>query len=328
MKTRLLTAVLFCGLLLGSASTSVYAEAEALEPSQIRQEMMQNPVPVNEFLESNLGKLQTKVQEANQAGKIKGPEDMKALISEDAKNVFAKAPEFRKTLTEPEYRLKLDAELIQIGAAAGMVAEVVELLNNWKAGEIKDSLIITAAQLFQQSKAEFSPAFDELLKETAKSKDEKIAKFAGNLLNEFFRNPVGKAFPAFPAGKKTTDGQDLTLERFKGKVLLVDFWATWCPPCRAEVPEIVKTYKAYKDKGFEVVGISFDEDKSAFESYLKENEMPWPQYFDGKGWENEVGPTYGIQSIPAMYLLDGEGKVVSTDLRSGKLEEELKKLLK
>ncbi len=328
MKTRLLTAVLFCGLLLGNVSNSVYAEPEMLEPSQIRQEMMQNPTPVNEFLESNLGKLQTKIQEANQAGKIKSPEDMKALISEDAKNVFAKAPEFRKTLKEPEYRLKLDAELIQIGAAAGMVTEVVELLNNWKAGEIKDSLIITAAQLFQQSKAEFSPGFDELLKETAKSKDPKIAKFAENLLNEFFRNPVGKPFPAFPAGKKTTDGQDLTLERFKGKVLLVDFWATWCPPCRAEVPEIVKTYQAYKDKGFEVVGISFDEDKSAFEAYLKENNMPWPQYFDGKGWENEVGPTYGIQSIPGMYLLDAEGKVVSTELRGGKLEEELKKLLK
>ncbi len=328
MKARILTAILFCGLLLGTVSSGFAAEPETLQPDQIRQEMMQNPVPVNEFLESNLGKLQQKVQEANKAGKIKGPEDMKAIIGEDAKAVFAKAPEFRKTLKEPEFRLKLDAEMIQIGAAAGMVDEVVGLLNNWTSGDIKDSLIITAAQLFQQSKATFSPAFDELLKETAKSKDPKIAKFAENMLNEFFRNPIRKAFPAFPAGKKTTEGQDLTLERFKGKVLLVDFWATWCPPCRAEVPEIVKTYTAYKDKGFEVVGISFDQEKDAFDKYVKENAMPWPQYFDGKGWENEVGPTYGIQSIPAMYLLDGEGKVVATDLRGGKLEEELKKLLK
>lgn len=290
--------------------------------------MMQHPGPVVEFLEANLGKLQEKIQAAGSEGKIKGPEDMQALIGEDAKIIFAKAPEFRKTLKEPEYRLKLDAELIQVGAAAGMIAEVVTILNNWQPGEIRDSLVITAAQLLQQGKIDFTPDFDALLKETAKAKDPKMAEFAGRMLNEFFRDPVGKAFPAFPVGKKTTDGQDITLERFKGKIVLIDFWATWCPPCRAEVPEIVKTYKAYKDKGFEVLGISFDQDKEAFEKYLKENEMPWPQYFDGKGWENEVGPTYGIQSIPAMYLIDGEGKVISTDLRSGKLEEELKKLLK
>ncbi len=328
MKSRFVTAALLCGLFIGSASTGLFAEPELLDPAKIRQEMMQNPAPVIEFLEANLGKLQEKIQEAGKAGKIKGPEDMKALIGEDAKSVFAKAPEFRNTLKEPEFRLKLDAELIQVGAAAGMINEVVGLLNNWKSGEVKDSLVVTAAQLLQQGKTDFTPEFDVLLKETANSKEPKIAEFAGRMLNEFFRNPAGKAFPAFPADKKTTDGQVISLDRFKGKVLLVDFWATWCPPCRAEVPELVKTYKAFKDKGFEILGISFDQDKEAFEKYIKENEMPWPQYFDGKGWENEVGPTYGIQSIPAMYLIDGEGKVISTDLRSGKLEEELKKILK
>lgn len=328
MKSRFVTAALLCGLFVGSASTGLFAEPELLEPSKLRQEMMQNPAPVIEFLEANLGKLQEKIQEAGKAGKIKGPEDMKALIGEDAKSVFAKAPEFRSTLKEPEYRLKFDAELIQVGAAAGMINEVVAILNNWKSGEIKDSLVVTAAQLMQQGKTEFTPEFDALLKETANSKEPKIAQFAERMLNEFFRNPAGKAFPAFPTGKKTTDGKDISLDRFKGKVLLVDFWATWCPPCRAEVPELVKTYNAYKDKGFEILGISFDQDKAAFEKYLEENKMPWPQYFDGKGWENEVGPTYGIQSIPAMYLIDGEGKVISTDLRSGKLEEELKKILK
>ncbi len=328
MKSRFLTAALFCGLVAGSASNCLYAEPETLEPAKIRQEMMQAPGPVIEFLETHLGKLQTKIQEASQSGKVKSPEDMMALIAEDAKNIFAKAPEFRKTLTEPEYRLKLDAELIQVGAAAGMIDEIVGLLNNWKAGEIKDSLVITAAQMLQQNKTVLTPAFDEILKETAKSKEPKIAQFAERMLNPFFRNPAGKAFPAFPEGKKTTDGSDLNLARFKGKVVLVDFWATWCPPCVAEVPGLVKTYKAFKDKGFEIVGISFDQDKDAFEKYIKENEMPWPQYFDGKGWENEVGPTYGIQSIPAMYLIDGEGKVISTDLRGGKLEEELTKLLK
>ena len=133
------------------------------------------------------------------------------------------------------------------------------------------------------------------------------------------------------AGANTLEFTDQNFEaEIKNSTVpvLVDFWATWCPPCRAEVPSIVKAYKEYKDKGFEILGVSFDQDKAEFEKYIKENEMPWPQYFDGKGWENEIGPTYGIQSIPTMYLLDGEGKVVTTDLREGKLEEELKKLLK
>ncbi len=137
----------------------------------------------------------------------------------------------------------------------------------------------------------------------------------------------GGVFQPFPAGMSTTDGQPLSLERFKGKILLVDFWATWCPPCRAEVPHLVAAYDKYKAKGFEIVGISFDKDRSALDNYLSANKMTWPQYFDGLGWNNKVGKTYGIRSIPSMVLLDGDGKVVSTNLRNGGLERELEKLL-
>jgi peroxiredoxin len=94
------------------------------------------------------------------------------------------------------------------------------------------------------------------------------------------------------------------------------------------VPNLVKAYEEYNKKGFEIIGISFDESREKFDEYIKENKMPWPQYFDGKGWQNEVGPTYGIQSIPTMYLLDKDGKVITTDLRGGKLEEALAENLK
>jgi thiol-disulfide isomerase/thioredoxin len=97
--------------------------------------------------------------------------------------------------------------------------------------------------------------------------------------------------------------------------VLLDFWATWCPPCRAEVPDVVATYKKYHDKGFEVVGISLDQDKSALLAFTKEHDMAWPQYFDGKGWDNDVSRGFGIDSIPAMWLVGKDGKVITTNAR-------------
>jgi peroxiredoxin len=136
---------------------------------------------------------------------------------------------------------------------------------------------------------------------------------------------VGKPFPPF----ETTDldGKPLTLEQYKGKVVLVDFWATWCGPCVQELPHVKKTYSAFHDKGFDIVGISLDEDKNALTSFLKTYEMPWRQHFDGKGWNNEVAAKYGIQSIPATFLLDKSGVIIGTDLRGDTLEKAVEKAL-
>ncbi len=112
----------------------------------------------------------------------------------------------------------------------------------------------------------------------------------------------------------------------RGKVILIDFWATWCPPCRAEVPDVVSTYKRLHDKGFEIVGISLDQEKDALVKYVAVNGMTWPQYFDGKGWQNEISSSFGIQSIPTMWLVNKKGFVVSTDGRDN-LEAQAEKLL-
>src|ERR1700679_1361257 len=82
------------------------------------------------------------------------------------------------------------------------------------------------------------------------------------------------------------DGRKVDLAQLRGKVVLLDFWATWCPGCRQEVPEVVNTYRKYHDKGFEVVGISLDQDKDALQAFTSEHGMTWPQYFDGQGWDN------------------------------------------
>ncbi|MDI1311484.1 TlpA disulfide reductase family protein [Prosthecobacter sp.] len=122
------------------------------------------------------------------------------------------------------------------------------------------------------------------------------------------------------------DGREVDVSKLQGKVVLIDFWATWCGPCVAELPNVIKAYKELHPKGFEIVGISLDSDKAELEAFVKEKGMEWPQYFDGKGWKNEISTKYGITSIPAMWLLNKKGMVVSTDARGG-LEEQVAKLL-
>jgi thiol-disulfide isomerase/thioredoxin len=109
-------------------------------------------------------------------------------------------------------------------------------------------------------------------------------------------------------------------------VVLVDFWATWCGPCVVEVPKIVATYGKLHEKGFEILGISFDEDKSKLDNFTKDKGMKWPQFFDGKGWKNELGQKFGINSIPRMWLVNKKGMVVDTNGRED-LESKVEKLL-
>lgn len=136
---------------------------------------------------------------------------------------------------------------------------------------------------------------------------------------------VGAKFPDFD--EKDVDGKPLAIANHRGKVVLIDFWATWCPPCRAEIPNVVATYKKYHGQGFDVIGVSLDEDRQKLLSYIKDNNMTWPQFFDGQGWSNQLAVKYGIEAIPATYLLDGNGVIIATDLRGDALEQAVAKAL-
>ena len=129
----------------------------------------------------------------------------------------------------------------------------------------------------------------------------------------------GALFPGF--SEKDVMGQPLSLANYKGKVVMIDFWATWCPPCRGEVPNVVATYQKYHDKGFEIIGVSLDQDQQKLLAFTKENNMTWQQYFDGQGWGNKLAVKYGIESIPMTFLLDGNGKIIGKDLRGQELTD-------
>ncbi len=122
------------------------------------------------------------------------------------------------------------------------------------------------------------------------------------------------------------DGRAVDVSAMKGKVVLIDFWATWCGPCIGELPNVLAAYERLHPKGFEIVGISFDQEKDTLESFVKKRGMGWAQYFDGEGWGNKFGKEFGIRGIPSMWLIDKKGNLRDLEARDG-LTAKVEKLL-
>lgn len=126
---------------------------------------------------------------------------------------------------------------------------------------------------------------------------------------------------------KAYDGREVNLSQLKGKVVLVDFWATWCVPCVKAMPRVKAAYQKYHATGFEIIGISLDDEEAPLKKFLKEEQIEWPQHFDGKGQDNKFAVEFSLGRIPAVWLIDKKGKIRFIDPEE-KLEESIQLLLK
>jgi peroxiredoxin len=233
-------------------------------------------------------------------GKLKGGKNTEKDLSEELKQFDTLLARYKEEKTD---------DVAQIVLMKAML--YVQVLDNPEKG----------LESLKQLKSDFHETepgkkADDLI---AKVQQQQAAKkIQGNLA-------VGSKFPDFE--EKDLAGKPISVSNYKGKVVLVDFWATWCGPCVNELPNVLKAYEKYHPQGFEIVGISLDSDQERLANFIKNRKMGWQQFFDGKGWGNKLAGKYGVNSIPATYLLDSDGKIVAKDLRGEALEAQLAKML-
>jgi peroxiredoxin len=156
-------------------------------------------------------------------------------------------------------------------------------------------------------------------------KSSKYGKEVAVLIEKATATDIGSKAPEFTISD--SKGNQVSLGSFKGKYVLIDFWASWCGPCREEHPNLINAYNIYKDKGFEIISISMDSNKDSWTRAIAEDKIIWTQLSDLKAKQSEVGKNYGISVLPTNFLIDKEGKIIARNLRGNGLEIKLKELL-
>lgn len=207
---------------------------------------------------------------------------------------------------------------------------------------VLDQYLTQSLQLVEQPSGAHEYALSGVIRALEKNKNSLYGKYAQRFVDTYqnkypdLANQIqqqirqltlfeeGRVAPDFT--QLTPEGESLSLSDLRGKYVLIDFWASWCGPCRRENPNVVRMYDTYKDKGFEILGVSLDRDKGRWLAAIEKDQLTWQHVSDLKGWSNAVAQQYSIRSIPRTILLDPEGRIIAKNLRGASLEAKLQEL--
>ncbi|HEY9176678.1 MAG TPA: TlpA disulfide reductase family protein [Flavipsychrobacter sp.] len=191
-----------------------------------------------------------------------------------------------------------------------------QILNPNAEGPFLESFVQSLPSRFPDSKlaSEFSAKYNEMVGAIAQQ-------------NQAAATTVTNGSPAPEIRLQTPDGKMVNLSSFRGKYVLIDFWASWCGPCRQENPNVVKAYNAFKDKNFTILGVSLDEDKDKWVQAIKKDNLTWTHISDLKGWQSVAARDYNVNGIPANFLVDPNGVIIASNLRGAELSAKLAEVL-
>jgi peroxiredoxin len=225
------------------------------------------------------------------------------------------------TLMEP-YMNVFDETKSYDSARAERAAALCRLFVLQRPGSYVSPLALLRFNQITEDVSETEKLYNSL---KAEVKNTALSNYIQSLVQEAKKNPVGSTLPNFV--QKDTAGNELSLASLKGKYVLVDFWASWCRPCRQENPNIVKAFEKYKDRNFTVLGVSLDQNAENWKNAIQQDSLTWQHVSDLKGWANEVALQFEIYNIPQNFLLDPEGKIIAKNIRGAALERKLRHFL-